>query len=72
MLTEYRNIIYDELMATLRKAVRNGNWRKRKFIDKALYRAACGMQKAVEMLDKGEENIHVASTAALSKIQQSI
>jgi hypothetical protein len=89
--------------------MRNGNWRKLKFIDKALFRAAMwyakhhcivivkhvekllwlierlketkgirifkfkrGFEKAVEMFDKGEENIHIASTAALSKIQQSI
>ena len=45
MLTEYRNIIYDELMATLRKAVRTGNWRKLNFLDKALYRAAMGYAK---------------------------
>jgi hypothetical protein len=93
MLTKYRTIIYDKLTATLRKTVRNGNWRKLKFIDKALYRAAMwyaksggsivnvklvekllwlierlketkcirlfkfkrGFEKAVEMLNKGEE-----------------
>ena len=46
MLARYRSITYDELMATLRKAMRNGNWRKLKFIDKALYRAAMWYAKS--------------------------
>ena len=54
MLTEYRNIIYDELMATLRKAVRNGNWRKRRFLDKALYRAAMGYARYGRSIVKGK------------------
>ena len=33
-------ITYTELIATFRKGMRNGNWRKLRFLDKALYRAA--------------------------------
>ena len=35
-------VTYTDLNATFRKAVRNGNWRKLRFLDKALYRAAMG------------------------------
>ena len=38
MLT--KAITYAGLNATFRKGLRNGNWRKLRFIDKALYRAA--------------------------------
>jgi len=90
MLT--KGITYEELIASLKKGLRNGNWRKLGFLDKALFRAAMwyakrgvsivnemlvekllgliarlketrgmrifkrGFEKAVEMLDKGEEN----------------
>jgi|LGOV01.1.fsa_nt_gb hypothetical protein len=37
--------IYTNLDATFRKGLRNGNWRKLKFLDKALYRAAIGYAK---------------------------
>ena len=85
-------ITYEGLHTSLRKGIRNGNWRKLRFLDKALYRAAIGyakygrsivnrmlvekllglierlketkgmrifkrgFKKAVEMLEKGEEN----------------
>ncbi len=37
-----RTITYAGLNATFRKGLRNGNWRKLRFMDKALYRAAMG------------------------------
>jgi len=33
-------IIYEELLASFRKGLRNGNWRKLNFLDKALFRAS--------------------------------
>ncbi len=91
MLT--KAITYNELFTNFKKGLRTGNWRKRRFLDKALYRAAMGyagygrsiangklvekllgvieklketkgmrifkfrrgFEKAVEMLEKGEE-----------------
>jgi len=38
-------ITYDDLVAVLRKGLRNGNWRKRRFLDKALFRAAIAYAK---------------------------
>ena len=38
MLT--KAVTYAGLNATFRKGLRNGNWRKRNFLDKALYRAS--------------------------------
>ena len=38
MLT--KGITYEELIASLKKGLRNGNWRKLRFLDKALFRAA--------------------------------
>jgi len=85
-------ITHEELITSLKKGLRNGNWRKLGFLDKALFRAAMwyvrcggsivagkllekllelvvrlketkgmrifkrGYEKAVELLDKGEEN----------------
>ena len=85
-------IAYEELLANFKKGLRNGNWRKLNFLDKALYRASLwyakhrggivnvalaeklsalieklketrgmkifkrGFKKAVEILDKYEEN----------------
>jgi len=82
---------YEELFANFKKGMRNGNWKRLRFLDKALYRAAMrylkhcgsivnkrlveklsplverlketkgmrilkrGFEKALEMLDKGEE-----------------
>ncbi len=84
-------ISYEELLHGFKKGLRNGNWRRLRFMDKALYRAAMwyarygrsilnvelvakllglierlketrgmiifrrGFEKAVEMLDRGEE-----------------
>ena len=89
MLT--KGITYEELFTSLKKGLRNGNWRKLGFLDKALFRAAMwyakrggsivdgklvekllgvierlketkgmrifkrGFEKAVELLEKGEE-----------------
>ena len=86
-----RMLSYDELFANFKKGMRNGNWKRLRFVDKALYRAAMwylkhcgsivnemlvenlsalverlketngmrilkrGFEKALEMLDKGEE-----------------
>jgi hypothetical protein len=40
MLT--KAITYNELFTNFKKGLRNGNWRKLRFLDKALYRAAMG------------------------------
>ena len=84
-------ISYEDINATFRKGMRNGNWRNLRFLDKVLFRAAMwyakyggsivneklvekllgliaklletsgarvfrrGFEKAVEMLEKGEE-----------------
>jgi len=89
MLT--KGLTYEELITSFKKGLKNGNWRKLRFLDKALYRAAIGyakcggsivngklvekllelaarlketkgmrifkrgFEKAVEMLNKGEE-----------------
>lgn len=34
------SITYEELLASFKKGLRNGNWRKRNFLDKALFRAS--------------------------------
>jgi len=31
---------YEELFANFKKGMRNGNWKRLRFVDKALYRAA--------------------------------
>ncbi len=84
------DITHEALLRNFKKGQRNGNWRKRKYLDKALYRAAMwyakhhsianaklvekllgiierlretkgmrifkkGLEKAVEMLGRGEE-----------------
>ena len=38
-------ITYEELITSLKKGLRNGNWRKLRFLDKALFRAAMGYAK---------------------------
>ena len=43
MLT--KGITYKELITSFKKGVRNGNWRKLRFLDKALFRAAMGYAK---------------------------
>jgi len=43
MLT--KGLTYKELITSLKKGLRNGNWRKLRFLDKALYRAAMGYAK---------------------------
>ncbi|MCD6456233.1 MAG: hypothetical protein J7K81_05530 [Methanophagales archaeon] len=43
MLT--KAVTYADLNATFRKGLRNGNWRKLRFLDKALFRAAMGYAK---------------------------
>jgi hypothetical protein len=35
-----KDITYNDLSENLKKGLRNGNWRKLRFLDKALYRAA--------------------------------
>ena len=40
MLT--KAITYKELLTNFKKGLRNGNWRKLRFLDKALFRAAMG------------------------------
>ena len=86
-----KDITYKELFTNFKKGLRDGNWRKLRFLDKALFRAAMGyakhggsiingmlvekllglierlketkgkrifkrgFEKAVEMLEKGEE-----------------
>jgi len=43
MLT--KAITYKELFTNFKKGLRTGNWRKLRFLDKALYRAAMGYAK---------------------------
>jgi len=43
MLT--KGITYKELFTNFKKGLRNGNWRKLRFLDKALFRAAMGYAK---------------------------
>ena len=86
-----RMLSYEELFTDLKKGMRNGNWKRLRFVDKALYRAAMwyvkrggsivgkmlveklsllverlketkgmrilkrGFEKALEMLENGEE-----------------
>jgi len=101
MLTK-ATITYEELFTGFKKGLRNGNWRKLRFMDKALYRAAMwyakrrcivngelmekllgfieklketkgmrifkrGFEKAVEMLEKGEEKGVFAWAPSLKK-----
>ena len=44
MLT--KGITYEELITSLKKGLRNGNWRKLGFLDKALFRAAMWYAKS--------------------------
>jgi len=37
-----KDLTYKELFTNFKKGLRNGNWRKLRFLDKALYRAAMG------------------------------
>ncbi len=37
-----KDITYKEHFTNFKKGLRNGNWRKLRFLDKALYRAAMG------------------------------
>lgn len=51
MLT--KGITYEELITSLKKGLRNGNWRKLRFLDKALFRAAMGYAKrGVSIVDE--------------------
>ena len=43
MLT--KDLTYNELFTNFKKGLRTGNWRKLRFLDKALYRAAIGYAK---------------------------
>ena len=43
MLT--KDLTYNKLFTNFKKGLRNGNWRKLRFLDKALYRAAMGYAK---------------------------
>ena len=52
MLT--KAITYADLNATFRKGLRTGNWRKLRFIDKALYRAAMGYAKYSRSIVNGK------------------
>jgi len=40
-----KDLTYKELLTNFKKGVRNGNWRKLRLLDKALYRAAIGYAK---------------------------
>ena len=40
-----KDLTYKELLTNFKKGLRNGNWRKLRFLDKALYRAAIGYAK---------------------------
>ena len=51
MLT--KAVTYAGLNATFRKGLRNGNWRKLRFMDKALFRAAMGYAKCGRSIVNG-------------------
>ncbi|MCK4475363.1 MAG: hypothetical protein KAU16_01410 [Methanophagales archaeon] len=40
-----KDLTYNELFTNFKKGLRTGNWRKLRFLDKALYRAAIGYAK---------------------------
>ena len=40
MLKQKQSLGHEELYTSFRKGLRNGNWRKRNYLDKALYRAS--------------------------------
>ena len=51
MLTKV--ITYKELFTNFKKGLRNGNWRKLRFLDQALYRTAMGYAKrGVSIVDE--------------------
>ena len=45
---------YADLNATFRKELRNGNWRRLRFLDKALFRAAMGYAKQGRSIVNGK------------------
>jgi len=47
-------ITYADLNATFRKGLRNGNWRRLRFLDKALFRAAMGYAKQGRSIVNGK------------------
>jgi len=44
-LIRKQSLSYEALFTNFKKGLRNGNWRKLRFIDKVLYRAAMGYAK---------------------------
>ena len=44
------DIAYEELLASFRKGLRNGNWKKLNFLNKALYRASLWYAKHRESI----------------------
>ena len=45
LLKQKQSLGHEELYTSFRKGLRNGNWRRLRFLDKALFRAAMGYAK---------------------------
>ena len=52
-----KTITYTNLNATFRKGVRTCNWRKLRFLDKALFRAAIGYAKYGKSYDEFSQTV---------------
>ena len=52
MLT--KDLTYNELFTNFKKGLRTGNWRKLRFLDKALYRAAMGYARYGRSIANGK------------------
>jgi hypothetical protein len=50
-----QSISYKELFTSFKKGLRNGNWRKLRFLDKALFRAAMWYAKRGRSIVTGDE-----------------
>jgi hypothetical protein len=48
-------ITYEECITSFKKGLRNGNWRKLNFLDKALFRAAMWYAKRGRSIVTGDE-----------------
>ena len=49
---------YNDLLASFRKGLRNGNWRKLSILEKALYRASLGDSSVQGAIIKAKVYLH--------------
>jgi len=54
MLKQKQSLGHEELYTSFRKGMRNGNWRKPNFLDKALYRASLWYAKRGRRVENGK------------------